>query len=406
MGFQILEAIDTAGRFQGTLQANSDLAIATFPCMSLGTATLPTDLTEQLGDNGAFGVRGRPFESGDGEKVIAHDDTWIIEPPVDSTWQDITTVEARIGITGSTADLFLALGKPGSNTGFVGTGDELLATTFDWTTIPKATFGNPFVVVGQCVVGDGFLQHFPASSSSAEIVGFVEPTQCPGSELTLERAPRTFAERLFRALSPTPAYATALLREDRRRFQARPQPLRDRRPGRGQPELDQPVAEQERKRQEQAARRRAGTVRPIRRATAGCAFKQPGVLTYLTVIDQTSSHAAPLLQLGLQRRPGRGGLPPRVLHQGRRSVIAPGHQTVGTVTYRRGCACSWRQGRRASAPQFNVKNSRSCAPTGKCPVFDGTTYFTNILNPSAPKFTFDPQDASTFPPNLDVVTFP
>ena len=38
-GFQILTAIDTAGRLQGTLQANSNLAVATFPCMSLGTAT-------------------------------------------------------------------------------------------------------------------------------------------------------------------------------------------------------------------------------------------------------------------------------------------------------------------------------------------------------------------------------
>ena len=35
-GFQVLEAIDTAGRFQGTLPANSNLAVGTFPCMSLG----------------------------------------------------------------------------------------------------------------------------------------------------------------------------------------------------------------------------------------------------------------------------------------------------------------------------------------------------------------------------------
>ena len=45
-GFQILDAIDTAGRLQGTLQANSNLAVGTFPCMSLGTATLPTSLTD------------------------------------------------------------------------------------------------------------------------------------------------------------------------------------------------------------------------------------------------------------------------------------------------------------------------------------------------------------------------
>ena len=59
-GFQVLEAIDTAGRFQGTLLANSNLAVGTFPCMSLGTATLPTSLVRHLGDSGAFSVRGRP----------------------------------------------------------------------------------------------------------------------------------------------------------------------------------------------------------------------------------------------------------------------------------------------------------------------------------------------------------
>ena len=101
-GFQILAAIDTAGRLQGTLQANSNLAVATFPCMSLGTATLPTSLTTELGDGGAFGVRGRPAT--DNEAVVSHNGIWIIEPPVDKSWQDITTLQARTGITGDTAN--------------------------------------------------------------------------------------------------------------------------------------------------------------------------------------------------------------------------------------------------------------------------------------------------------------
>ena len=208
-GFQILAAIDTAGRLQGTLQANSNLAVATFPCMSLGTATLPTSLTTELGTTGAFGVRGRPAT--DNEAVVAHNGIWIIEPPAGKAWQDITTLQARTGITGDTAKLVLVLGTPGAGTGFNADGDVLLAGSFDWSTKPTATFGNPYVVIGNCSVANGFLQHFPAGNPNAEIFGFVEPVQCPGSELTLERAPRTLAERLFRAISPTPAYATALL---------------------------------------------------------------------------------------------------------------------------------------------------------------------------------------------------
>ena len=41
-----------------------------------------------------------------------------------------------------------------------------------------------------------------------------------------------------------------------------------------------------------------------------------------------------------------------------------------------------------------------------CPVFDGTTYFTNILDPAAQQITFNPNNAATFPPNYDVMLAP
>ena len=58
----------------------------------------------------------------------------------------------------------------------------------------------------------------------------------------------------------------------------------------------------------------------------------------------------------------------------------------------------------ATSTSFQVKNDGSALTV--CPVFDGTTYFTNILDPAADKFTFNPADAGTFPPNYDVVAFP
>ena len=83
-GFQILEAIDTAGLFQGPLLANSNLAVGTFPCMRSGL-TPPTSVLTQPGTTGAFGVRGRP--TADFDAVVSHDGAWIIEPPEDSSWQ-------------------------------------------------------------------------------------------------------------------------------------------------------------------------------------------------------------------------------------------------------------------------------------------------------------------------------
>ena len=293
-GFQILAAIDTAGRLQGTLEANSNLAIATFPCMSLGTATLPTSLTTELGTTGAFGVRGRPAT--DNEAVVAHDGIWIIEPPAGKAWQDITTLQTRTGITGDTAKLFLVLGKPGSGTGFNAQGDVLLAGSFDWSTIPTATFGNPYVVVGNCSVANGFLQHFPAGNPNAEIFGFVEPVQCPGSARARARA-----SDLGGAAVPGNQSDACLrhrvAREDRRRFQARPQPVRDHQSGQGEPEHVQPVAEQE-----GHVKNKPFTPTPVinRRATAGYRSSSPRCLVYLTADRQQRDTRPDLLQLGLQ----------------------------------------------------------------------------------------------------------
>ena len=399
-GFQILNAIDTAGRLQGTLQANSTLAFGTFPCMSLGTASLPTSLTTELGGTGAFGVRGR--SATDNSAVVSHDGIWIIEPPQDKTWQDITTLQAGTGITGDTAKLFLVLGKPGSGTGFNAQGDSLIAGSFDWSTVPTATFGNPYVVVGNCSVANGFLQHFPAGNPNAEIFGFVEPVQCPGSELTLERAPRTLAERLFRAISPTPAYATALLGKTGGGSKPALSPFGIINPGKvnlgtffQSPKVKGNITN------------KPLTPTPIvkPKSNGGIAFKQTDVLAYILPIVNNGTPGRICFNWAYNDDQGTADFDRAVYTKaGGLSLVATSKGTSSAPEPTGEDVPQLQAGAPATSTQFNVKNDGSALKV--CPLFDGTTYFTNILNPAADKFRFDPADANTFPPNYDVVAFP
>lgn len=397
-GFQILSAVETDAVAQGGLEAASALAVATFPCMSLGTATLPTSLTTQLGTSGAFGVRGRTAT--DVEAVISNDDTWIIEPPDGQSWHSITTLETRAGITGATAELFLALGKPGSNSGFVGNGDQLLASTFDWTTIPTATFSNPYVVVGHCAVGGGFLQHFPATNSNgtpnsnAEIFGFVQPAQCPEEE----PEPQGLAARLFRALSPAPAYAAARLAGSGGGSKPSLSPYGIIHPGKVN--LSKFTTSPS----------KSGNVKnklfnptPVvnPKSAGGVAFKQASVLAYLVPIANQGTPGnicwnwAYNDDLGVTDFPRAfytkaGGLSLRAISIG---TVSTGESTDQPVPVIEGGAL-------AISTSFNVKNST--IPVSVCPVFDGTKYFSDILDPGVQPITFDPQNAATFPPNYDI----
>jgi hypothetical protein len=396
-GFQILQAIETSPQSVGTLLAKSNLAVATFQCMKLGSATLPTRVDTQLGTTGAFAVRGRP--TSDFEAVLAHDNTWIIEPPAPKSWQDIDSLQFRTGITGDTAQLFLVLGKPGSSSSFVGTGDQLLAGSFDWSTIPTATFDDPYVVVGQCVVGGGFLQHFAFNNNNAEIVGFVQPTQCPGTSLSSERAPRSLAERLFRAISPAPAYATALLRAGSGGGN-RPSlsPFGIIKPG----AVNLGTFTQSPSRKAQVKNKPFSPAPVIEPTSAGgVAFKQPAVLSYLSPTVNNGTPGFICFNWAYNDDEGVTDFPDALYTKaGGLNIVA---RTVGTVSTEESTGEPVPvvgAGANAVSAAVNVKNSSIAISV--CPVFDGTTYFTNILNPSAPKFTFNPQDASTFPPNLDL----
>jgi hypothetical protein len=405
-GFKVLEAIETTGRSLGTPLANSNLAVGTFKCMKLGTATLPTNLTIELGGTGAFGVRGRPAT--DNEAVVSHNGIWIIEPPVNKSWQDITTLPTRTGIDGDTANLMLVLGKPGSSSNFVGTGDQLLSGgTFDWTTIPTATFGNPYVVVGSCVEGGGFLQHFPAKNSNgtpnsnAEIFGFVEPTQCP-TGLTLEPAPRSLGERLLRALSPAPAYATALLGKTGGGSKPALSPFGIINPGK----VNLGTFFQSPKKSGNITNQKLDPTPIVKpKSNGGVAFKQTDVLSYILPMVNNGTPGRICFNWAYNDDQGTvdfdhavytkaGGLSLFATNVGTSSAPEPTGEDVPQL----------QAGAPATSTAFQVKNDGTVLKV--CPVFDGTTYFTNAADPAAQQIPFNPTNAATFPPNYDVVAFP
>ena len=205
VGYQILDSLAHNGRKQGTPAAGSTLAIALLNCMELGGAAIPASLTGPLGDTtGAFGVRGR--SATDPEGLLSHDGIWDVETN-GLAWRSIITTGAAVA--DSVAHTVLFYGDLSSLTQSQFTNDTPESSIFDWATLPIATF-TPGVVVGQCTGDLHYIQHNPAVSGG-EILGFV-PATCTGSTAMLrEPAPRTFAERIGRLLSPTPAYATALL---------------------------------------------------------------------------------------------------------------------------------------------------------------------------------------------------
>src|SRR4029077_10349179 len=174
-----------------------------------GGATVPTSFTGPLGDTtGAFGVRGR--SATDAEGLLSHDGVWELEPPAPAgtTWRAITTTGAA-GLHDSVAHTLLVYGNVSSLPPTKFTNDAPLSSVYEWATLPIATF-SPGVVVGECTDSLAYIQHNPASNGG-EVLGFV-PATCSGSTALLrEAAPRTFAERIGRLLSPAPAHAAGVL---------------------------------------------------------------------------------------------------------------------------------------------------------------------------------------------------
>jgi hypothetical protein len=398
-GFQIMEHIETEGRFQGGAQPNSDLTVALFPCMQLtvaGSPALPTNVVAELA-SGAYGVRGR--SPTDNAAVLSLSAGWIIEPPADKFWNDVTTLEVR-GLTGDVSHMFLALGRSNPTAGFTAQGDQLLTAPGEgghWTTIPAATFGNPYVVVGQCTVEGGFLQHNPVGlvgAGHAEIFGVVQPTQCP-DQLVPEQS-IGLLHRLFLAVSPEPAYAATLVGLVGSGGGAKPalSPFVIMNPHKVNPSFT-------------ASPKKAGNIinKPLTptptvtvKSDGGVPFVNGSVLLYLKQITNLGTpgqicnnwgypDAAGVVTFATTTITKAGNYQLFTTSAGAVTVEATGTQPVPELT----------SGSDLSAA-FQLKNDGS-SPT-VCPTFDGETFFTDILTPGAPTIDFDASNPETYPPPL------
>jgi hypothetical protein len=212
-GYKLLDAIAQKYEIPANQAASrlnpSNAAIQILNCINIGTTAVPTSFEDQLGTTGAFAVRGFP---GDASTVTSHDGVWILEPPAGQTWEAITTL-ATTGLHDSVDNLFLAHGTAGDTDGF--TDDELVGSVFNWHTVPTATFGavgDIGVIVGECPSLSNYIQHNSASdpNNEPEVGGFVKPSCYVVIEALREREPRSFAERIGRFFSPTPAFAALL----------------------------------------------------------------------------------------------------------------------------------------------------------------------------------------------------
>jgi hypothetical protein len=201
-------------------------------------------------------------------------------------------------------------------------------------------------------------------------------------------------------LSPAPAYAAALLRKAGTGGGSKPSlsPFGIVNPG--QVNLSTFSQSPDKK---SNVKNRVFTPTPVINPTSagGVAFKQASVLVYLSPIVNNGKPGNLCFNWAYNDDQGvtdfplafytkAGGLSLRATSVGTVSTGESTGQPVPVIP----------AGAVATAPKFNIKNSS--IPVSVCPVFDGTTFFTNVLDPTAPKIIFDPQDASTFPPNHDI----
>ncbi len=200
LGYQILASIGNEYDGSQTSTSNaSALTVALLKCMIIGNTPVPssTVFDKALGANGAFGVVA--LAAADKHAVLSHDDGWLLRPPGTQSWQDLLP-------TGTPGPV-LVYGVPLGAEGF--TNDVPQSGVFDWSTVPgPITFDEPGVLIGECQAQPRYLQHNSAATTP-EVLGFVSP-DCLTIIGLEKREPRTFAERVFRLLAPTPAYATLL----------------------------------------------------------------------------------------------------------------------------------------------------------------------------------------------------
>ncbi|MGN6166705.1 MAG: hypothetical protein ACTHQQ_00845 [Solirubrobacteraceae bacterium] len=395
-GYLILQSL--GNKYDGNNDPNapedtgnaSALAVALLACMNIGTGTaIPAATTfgDALGVYGAFGVRG--LSASDKASVFTHDQMWVLQPPSSGskqTWQAITNLST--GITDSRifkAILIFAVRSTLTGTAF--TNDQLInPVVIDWATIPPATFTSDLggVIVGECVSAPSFMQH-QSVGNGAEVLNYVDP-DCPGDFSSLELPARSFAERVWRALSPEPAAAATAKGVTTGSGKGSLSPYGVVNPGGNNlgftksPSTKTNVINQ--------------PLRPIvtlaNTTNAGTPFKQTFMLSYLKATANLGTPGQICFNWAYSDADGNTSFPlVQITKAGGYNLVAT---TAGTLVSPDGTlqpVPQLSQTHGAISPAFQLKNG--AVRTTACPSYDGTFYYPDIVG--------DPTNRSqTFPP--------
>jgi hypothetical protein len=362
---------------QSTTNASA-LSVALLGCMNVGGAAVPAASTfdAALGVYGAFGVRG--LAAGDAASVFSHDQVWVLQPPETgskTTWQAITNLST--GITDSRiAKAILVYGVRSSLTGTAFTKDQLVnPVVFDWATVPPATFSSDLggVIVGECVSPPSFMQHLPVNAG-AEVLGYVDPT-CPSDLTSLDLPARSFAERVWRALSPAPVQAATLVRTaNTGTGKGTLSPFGVVNPGGNNLGFTKSPSTKTN------VINRPLTPAPTLANTTngGTAFKQTFMLSYLSATSNNGTPGQICFNWAYSDANGATSFPlVQITKAGGYNLVAT---TAGTVVSPDGTSQPvplLGQGHGAISTAFQLKNGP--ARTAACPSFDGTFYYPDIV---------------------------
>lgn len=203
----LYQLLDSLSKYhdQDTPEEASNVAYQDLLCTTGGASGLSaTSFVAAFGETGAFAPVG--YTSTDAKTVESHDGRWVLHPPADETWVDISSKEPLV-IYGAPITIDNYTNDP-----------PVLSNIFNWESFPSGVTFDPKVIVGNCESGSStieaaYIQHNavvnnPANSGPAELLDFVHPN-CASA---LFRSTRIgLGQRIWNFFAPATAYAAFFL---------------------------------------------------------------------------------------------------------------------------------------------------------------------------------------------------
>jgi hypothetical protein len=208
----LYQLLDSLSKYhdQDTPEEASTVAYQDLLCTTGGASGLSaTSFVAAFDETGAFAPVG--YTSTDAKTVESHDGRWVLHPPDDETWANISSREPLV-IYGAPIDITEAnytLDPP------------LLSNIFNWQSFPSGVTFDPKVIVGNCEQtapgttppDAAYIQHNAVvnnavNSGPAELLDFVHP-KCASA---LFRSTRVgLGQRIWNFFAPATAYAAFFL---------------------------------------------------------------------------------------------------------------------------------------------------------------------------------------------------